>query len=99
MRRERRRTVKASYRSISLMACAQLYDVARAPYVKRTGPVWRAEYASGGRYPDTFGYIPAISFSTLSSTERNGSLHNTVRWAWSLSLRWTQSTVKSRRCS
>ena len=41
----------------------------------------------------------AMSFSTRSSTERNGSLHSTVRWAWSLSLRWTQSTVKSRRRS
>src|SRR5882757_2092098 len=98
-RRERRRTVKASYRSILLMACAQLYGARRAPYVKRTGPVLRSEYVSGRRYPDAFAYIPAISFSTRSSTERNGSLHNTVRWAWSLSLRWTQSTVKSRRCS
>src|SRR5438270_325194 len=41
----------------------------------------------------------AISFSTRSSTERNGSLHSTVRWAWSLSFRCTQSTVKSRRRS
>ena len=41
----------------------------------------------------------AMSFSTRSSTERNGSLHSTVRWAWSLSLRCTQSTVKSRRFS
>jgi hypothetical protein len=79
IRTERRRTVKASYRSILLMACAQLYGVARAPYVKRTGPVWRTEYVSGRRYPDVFAYIPAISFSTRSSTERNGSLHNTVR--------------------
>jgi hypothetical protein len=35
----------------------------------------------------------AMSCSTRSSTERNGSLHNTVRWAWSFSFRWTQSTV------
>ena len=40
-----------------------------------------------------------MSFSTRSSCERNGSLHSTVRWAWSLSLRCTQSTVKSRRFS
>src|SRR5665811_594645 len=40
-------------------------------------------------------YSPAISFSTLSSTARNGSLHRTVRWVWSFSFRWTQSTVKS----
>src|SRR5690606_3536951 len=45
------------------------------------------------------GHMPAISFSTRSSTERKGSLHSTVRCAWSFSLRWTQSTVKSRRCS
>src|SRR5580704_12278442 len=47
----------------------------------------------------TQGYMPAMSFSTRSSTERNGSLHSTVRWAWSFSLRCTQSTVKSRRFS
>ena len=40
-----------------------------------------------------------MSRSTRSSTERNGSLHRTVRCAWSLSLRCTQSTVKSRRRS
>ncbi len=34
-----------------------------------------------------------------SSTLRKGSLQRTVRWAWSLSFRWTQSTVKSRRFS
>ena len=44
-------------------------------------------------------HMPAMSFSTRSSTERNGSLHSTVRWAWSFSLRCTQSTVKSRRFS
>src|ERR1700737_1480811 len=38
----------------------------------------------------------AISRLTRSSTARNGSLHSTVRCAWSLSLRCTQSTVKSR---
>jgi len=38
-----------------------------------------------------------MSFSTRSSLDLNGSLHSTVRWAWSLSLRCTQSTVKSRR--
>ena len=32
-------------------------------------------------------YMPAISFSTRSSTLRNGSLQSTVRAAWSLSLR------------
>ena len=37
-----------------------------------------------------------MSRSTRSSTDRNGSLHSTVRCAWSLSLRCTQSTVKSR---
>ncbi len=41
-------------------------------------------------------YMLAISRLTRSSTARNGSLHNTVRCAWSLSLRCTQSTVKSR---
>ena len=41
----------------------------------------------------------AMSFSTRSSRDLNGSLHSTVRWAWSLSLRCTQSTVKSRRRS
>ena len=40
-----------------------------------------------------------MSFSTRSSLDLNGSLSRTVRWAWSLSLRCTQSTVKSRRRS
>lgn len=44
-------------------------------------------------------YMPAMSLSTRSSTLRNGSLQSTVLAAWSFSLRWTQSTVKSRRCS
>ena len=44
-------------------------------------------------------HMPSISRSTRSSWERKGSLHSTVRWAWSLSLRCTQSTVKSRRRS
>ena len=35
----------------------------------------------------------SISFSTRSSRLLNGSLHSTVRCAWSLSLRCTQSTV------
>ena len=34
-----------------------------------------------------------ISRSTRSSRALNGSLQSTVRWAWSLSFRWTQSTV------
>ena len=38
-------------------------------------------------------YMCAISCSTRSSAERNGSLHSTVRCAWSFSLRCTQSTV------
>jgi hypothetical protein len=38
-------------------------------------------------------YIWAMSCSTRSSTERKGSLHSTVRCAWSFSFRWTQSTV------
>jgi ABC-2 type transport system permease protein len=38
-------------------------------------------------------HIDAMSLSTRSSWARKGSLHRTVRWAWSLSLRWTQSTV------
>ena len=32
-------------------------------------------------------YMEAMSFSTRSSTARNGSLHKTVRCAWSLSFR------------
>ncbi|SKV24380.1 Uncharacterised protein [Mycobacteroides abscessus subsp. abscessus] len=44
-------------------------------------------------------YMLAMRRSTRSSTDRNGSLHSTVRCAWSLSLRCTQSTVKSRPAS
>ena len=43
--------------------------------------------------------MPAMSRSTRSSVLANGSLQRTVRCAWSLSFRWTQSTVKSRRFS
>ena len=39
------------------------------------------------------GYRLAIKRSTRSSWERKGSVQRTVRWAWSLSFRWTQSTV------
>ena len=39
------------------------------------------------------GQSDAMSFSTRSSRDLNGSLHSTVRWAWSLSFRCTQSTV------
>ena len=35
----------------------------------------------------------SISFSTRSSWARNGSLHRTVRWAWSFNFKCTQSTV------
>ena len=38
-------------------------------------------------------YSEAISFSTRSSRDLNGSLHSTVRCAWSFSFRCTQSTV------
>ena len=44
-------------------------------------------------------HMPSISRCTRSSCARNGSLQSTVRCAWSLSLRCTQSTVKSRRRS
>jgi serine/threonine protein kinase len=44
-------------------------------------------------------HMLAMSRSTRSSTDRNGSLHSTVRCAWSFSFRCTQSTVKSRRFS
>jgi hypothetical protein len=50
----------------------------------------RDNLAPGTGHP---GYIEAISLSTRSSCALKGSLHKTVRWAWSLSLRWTQSTV------
>ena len=45
------------------------------------------------------GHMLSISRSTRASTAANGSLHSTVRCAWSFSFRCTQSTVKSRRCS
>ena len=41
----------------------------------------------------SIGHSDSISFSTRSSRLLNGSLHSTVRCAWSLSLRCTQSTV------
>ncbi len=54
-------------------------------------PAWPASAAATwSAAPD---HIDAMSLSTRSSWARKGSLHRTVRWAWSLSLRWTQSTV------
>ena len=38
-------------------------------------------------------YKLAMRRSTRSSRDLNGSLQSTVRWAWSLSFRCTQSTV------
>ena len=38
-------------------------------------------------------YRDAMSRSTRSSFDLNGSLQSTVRWAWSFSFRCTQSTV------
>ncbi len=57
----------------------------------------RARASRGGAA--AAGYIEAMSLSTRSSTLRYGSLHSTVRCAWSFSFRCTQSTVKSRRFS
>ena len=42
---------------------------------------------------ETNAYNEAMSFSTRSSLDLNGSLQSTVRCAWSLSFRCTQSTV------
>ena len=46
-----------------------------------------------GRHSAPSGHREAMSFSTRSSRALKGSLHRTVRCAWSLSFRWTQSTV------
>ena len=59
---------------------------ARSSRSRRTLPV-RNEGTSGAGYSD------AINRSTRSSRDLNGSLQSTVRWAWSFSFRWTQSTV------
>ncbi len=53
--------------------------------IGRTYPC--AAPVADGRYSD------AMRRSTRSSRALNGSLHSTVRWAWSLSFRCTQSTV------
>ncbi len=58
---------------------------------RQTG-VPSAGWLTSGR-SSAAGHMWAMSCSTRSSTERNGSLHSTVRWAWSFSFRWTQSTV------
>src|ERR1017187_4451764 len=69
----------------------------RGPFTRLPGAaVWKLSRA---RRAAPAGHMPAISFSTRSSTERNGSLHRTVRWAWSFSFRCTQQTKKSRRFS
>ena len=48
---------------------------------------------SGAGGDRSAGHMWAISCSTRSSTDLNGSLQSTVRCAWSLSFRCTQSTV------
>jgi hypothetical protein len=68
----------------------------RCPAVLRPRPVTfvRPTGRSAGRSPPRgTTHMCAISCSTRSSTERKGSLHSTVRWAWSFSFRCTQSTV------
>ena len=60
------------------------------------GPRWTGVPPAGRHTPGRSRaacYMWAMSCSTRSSTERKGSLHSTVRWAWSFSFRWTQSTV------
>ena len=60
------------------MASAQLYGVRRAPHGVTYGArVTFREFRDP--LAERVSHIPAISFSTRSSTERNGSLHNTVR--------------------
>ena len=81
----------------------------RRPATPRCGSRYReptprqAEVPAGDAEPlgteELSPHIEAMSLSTRSSTALNGSLHSTVRCAWSLSLRCTQSTVKSRRFS
>ncbi len=57
----------------------------------QTGPLLEQPVTVAVRNVGT--YNEAMSFSTRSSRERKGSLQRTVRWAWSLSFRCTQSTV------
>jgi hypothetical protein len=57
-----------------------------------TSQVSRRSVSGALREPSP-AHILAMSLSTRSSWARKGSLQSTVRWAWSLSLRWTQSTV------
>src|ERR1700712_1410552 len=53
------------------------------PHAERARTPATARARAAGR--DARGiHILAISLSTRSSTDRNGSLHSTVRWAWSL---------------
>jgi hypothetical protein len=59
---------------------------ARRP-VEEDHPTWRHRQTADVSYSD------AMRRSTRSSWDLNGSLHRTVRCAWSLSFRCTQSTV------
>ena len=52
-----------------------------------------ARVVDGGDAVDLRDHRLAIRRSTRSSRDLNGSLHSTVRWAWSFSFRCTQSTV------
>jgi hypothetical protein len=70
---------------------ADFAELERAAGAVETGVPPAGRLTPGGSR--AAGYMWAMSCSTRSSTERNGSLHSTVRWAWSLSFRWTQSTV------
>src|ERR1017187_7340538 len=55
-------------------------QVEAAPLVAKSR-VKSSPAAGPGSFPITVRYMPAISFSTRSSTDRNGSLHRTVRCA------------------
>ena len=70
---------------------------AGAPSSLRVRRPARAGDPPSGAAADAGGHIEAMSLSTRSSTAANGSLHSTVRCAWSFTLRCTQSTVTSRR--
>ena len=71
--------------------------VAGDPFAQLVGGQWSVGgQEGGGEVEEAFELVHqrlAMSFSTRSSWALNGSLHSTVRCAWSLSFRCTQSTV------
>ena len=80
---------------VALLLLAPLLGavLALVTFLRRSRAKRAVAAAAAPQQPPWGRYRLAMSRSTRSSWALNGSLQSTVRWAWSLSFRCTQSTV------